>query len=61
MTEGSTAKGSRSFGVLTGWFGLGCIGPDQGRKEGRVKLGLCASLLALSSIDGWVSCNEEVP
>ena len=33
----------------------------EGRKEGRVKLGLCASLLALSSIDGWVSCNEEVP
>ena len=26
-----------------------------------MKLGLCASLLALSNIDVWVSCIEEVP
>ena len=31
------------------------------REKERVKLGLCASVLALSSIDGWVSCYEEVP
>ena len=31
------------------------------RKKERVKLGLCASLLALSNIDVWVSCIEEVP
>ena len=37
------------------------IGRKEGRKEGGVKLGFCASLLAPSSIDGWVSCNEEVP
>ena len=30
-------------------------------KKERLKLGLCASLLVPSSIDGWVSCNEVVP
>ena len=30
------------------------------RRRRRVKLGLCASLLALSSSTDWVSCNEEV-
>ena len=34
-----------------GWVGLGWR---------RVKLRLCASLLALSSSTDWVSCNEEV-
>ena len=30
------------------------------RRRRRVKLGLCASLLAPSSTTDWVSCNEEV-
>ena len=29
-------------------------------EEEGVQLGHCASLLALSSTAGWVSCNEEV-
>ena len=34
---------------------------NNNNNNNRVKLGLCASVLALSSIDVWVSCNEEVP
>ncbi len=55
---------------MDGWMGLSytAVTPRaslksdaKNRKKDRVKLGLCASLLAPSSIDGWVSCNEEVP
>ena len=38
-----------------------CTSPRfRRRRRRRVKLGLCASLLAPSSTTDWVSCNEEV-
>ena len=53
MQNMATAAAPKEVSPLE-WIGAAAVvGPKEGRKEGSLMLGLCATLLAPSSIDAW--------